>query len=823
MPQENTIARVAVSSAVFAIDKAYDYWIPEQWRGIARPGHRVIVPFGTGNRKAEGIIFAVEAAVDDDRKLKPLAHLFDDECILSQEELSLALWIKKRYFCTLFEASSVMLPPGLWNKRREAYAPGALPLEEALVLAGAGQKAGIVKAVYESPKPMEPAEIARQTGIASAPRLAAQLARAGVLNVQAEYQRKVGDKTIKMLGLALPFVQACEKIGHGRLAEKRKAVLACLEKERLLPEKELCYLTGVSPSTVRTLEKMGLLTAQHQDVYRRPAVAANEKAPDIVLSPRQREVLDGILRLQEKPQPGAALLHGVTGSGKTLVYIELIRETLKKGKDAILLVPEIALTPQMLQRFSLYFGNQVAVMHSALTAAQRVDEYKRVRAGKARVVVGTRSAVFAPLKNLGVIIIDEEQESTYHSESTPRYDAVEVAKYRCHKTGGLVLLGSATPSVESYYDAVQGKYPLFTIEQRYNDTPLPQASISDMRSVLAGGDAALIGPDLRRELEATLQRGEQGVLLINRRGSARMAVCVDCGYVPECKNCSVALTFHSRNGRLMCHHCGYSAPLETVCPVCGGEHIRLIGAGTQKVEEELLALLPGIRVIRMDADTTTGRTSHEKLLDSFAKGEADVLLGTQMVAKGLDFDNVTLVGVLDADLSLYCGDYHAQERTFSLLTQVVGRAGRRDKPGRAVIQTYHPGHAVIRAAADQNYQSFFEYEIKSREALQAPPFADLFVFQISAVRENDALRAALRVAGILVRAMEERYADLRTPVLGPAPCAILRLNNKYRYTVSFRGRDGRRVRELVSLALSTFYASPQCRAAAVTAARNPPA
>ena len=823
MPQENAVARVAVSSAVFAIDKAYDYAIPEKWRGLARPGHRVMVPFGAGNRKVEGIIFAIGAAEEDGRALKPLAHLFDDECILSQEELSLALWMKKRYFCTLFEAACVQLPPGLWNKHREVYAPGDLPLAQALEAAGAGQKAALVQWIYAAGRPVTAAEAARETGVAAAPRLLAQLVRSGALRSQMEYRRKVGDKTIKVVHPALPFSQACEAVGRGKLAEKRKAVLACLEREGPLPEKELCYLTGVSAASVRTLEKNGLLTAEYQEAYRRPVAAKREKAPEILLSPRQREVLEGILRLRQNAQPGAALLHGVTGSGKTLVYIELIRETLKQGRSAILLVPEIALTPQMLRQFVLYFGDEVAVLHSALTAAQRVDEYKRVRAGQAHVVVGTRSAVFAPLQKLGVIIIDEEQEATYHSESTPRYEAAEVAKYRCFKEGGLVLLGSATPSVESYYSASAGKYPLFTLDQRYNDNPLPTASVSDMRSALLNGDAALIGPELRRELEATLARGEQAVLFINRRGSARMATCIDCGYVPECKNCSVALTYHSRNDRLMCHHCGYSVPLAHTCPVCGSEHIRLIGAGTQRVEEELRAMFHGIRVIRMDADTTAGRTTHEKLLDSFARGEADVLLGTQMVAQGLDFDNVTLVGVLDADLSLYCGDYHAQERTFSLLAQVVGRAGRRSKPGRAVIQTYHPGNEIIRAAAAQDYQSFFQYEIKSREALQAPPFADLFVFQISAVRENEALRAALYIAGTLTRAMEERYGDLQTPVLGPAPCAILRLNNKYRYTVSFRGADGKRVRELIALVLNAVYAAPQCRGAAVTAARNPPA
>ncbi len=821
MPQDRMIVRAAVSSAVYSIDKAYDYAVPERWLDAVRPGQRVIVPFGSGNRKAEGIIFEV-AAASDGRPLKSLAHLFDDEFALSPDELSLALWMKKRYFCTLFEAACMFFPPGVWNKGQERYLPGPLPFEQALAQAGEGQKSCLIKTVYQSGKPLTAAELSRRTGIASAGRLLPQLVRAGLLDVHTDYRRRVGDKTIRTFRLAMPASQADEKLGRGKLAEKRRAVLDCLSREGELPEKELCYLTGVSASAVRTMEKMGLLLAGERGVCRSPVPAdIHEAAPELKLSPEQQTVLQQILRLQSSEQPGAALLHGVTGSGKTLVYIALIRETLKQGKTAILLVPEIALTPQMLRQFTRYFGSAVAVMHSGLTAAQRMEEYKRVRSGYARVVVGTRSAVFAPLTGLGVVIIDEEQEPTYSSESAPRYHAAEIAKYRCFKDGGLVLLGSATPSVESYYRAITGKYALFTLTRRYQDIPLPRAMISDMRSALLGGDAAVIGPDLRRELETTIAHGEQAVLFINRRGSARMAVCVECGYIPECRNCSVSLTYHSRNGRLMCHHCGYSVPLERSCPVCGSEHIRLIGAGTQKAEEELYALFPGVRVIRMDADTTSGRTTHERLLDSFAKGGADILLGTQMVAKGLDFDNVTLVGVLDADLSLFCGDYHAQERTFSLLAQVVGRAGRRNKPGRAVIQTYHPEHPVIQAAAAQDYGDFFEYEIKSRKALKAPPFADLFVFQLSAAKENDVLRAALRMAGILVRAMQERYTDLQTPVLGPAPCAILRLHNKYRYTVSFRGQDNRRVRELVAQALNTFYASPQSRSVTVTAARNP--
>ncbi len=819
---QSKLARVAVSSAIFAIDKAYDYLVPEKWLDAVQPGRRVIVPFGSGNRRAEGIIFSV-VPQETDAPVKAIEYVYEDECPLTQEQLSLALWMKKRYFCTLFEGANAQLPPGLWDKQREWYVPGDLPAEQAIKRAGKGKKAAVTAAVYSAGKPMKADEIAALCGIGSPGRLLSALVADGIIAQKIEIQRKVADKTVKMYTLAMPYIEALEQLGRGKLAEKRAKVLTCIrDAGGSLPAKEIVYQTGVSEGLLRSLARAGVLHTDTQPLYRRVEIARSQPVPPIELSAPQAEVFRRARAMLDAPQPGMALLHGITGSGKTLVYIELIRETLKKGKNAILLVPEIALTPQILRQFSHHFGDDIAVLHSALTTAQRVDEYRRIRTGQAHVALGTRSAVFAPLESLGIVIVDEEQELSYQSESSPRYDAIEVARYRCHKDGALLLLGSATPSASSYYHAMQGEYPILSLTQRYKDAPLPAVTISDMRAALLDGNASLIGNDLYRQLQETFDRKQQAVLFINRRGSARLALCADCGYVPECENCSVALTYHSRNGRLMCHHCGYSKPFEPVCPQCGGSHMQLIGAGTQKVEEELHALFPGIRVIRMDADTTTGRTSHERLLDSFAKGEADVLLGTQMVAKGLDFDNVTMVGVLDADLSLFSGDYHAQERTFSLLTQVVGRAGRRETPGRAVIQTYHPNHAVIRAAAAQDYRQFYDYEIQSREALKAPPFADIFVFQISAVRENDALRAALRIAGILSRAMQGPFCDLQTAILGPAPCFILRLNNKYRYTVSFRGTDGKRERELVAAVLTAFYRSAQGRAAAVTASRNPP-
>ncbi|MBQ1271485.1 MAG: primosomal protein N' [Clostridia bacterium] len=501
---------------------------------------------------------------------------------------------------------------------------------------------------------------------------------------------------------------------------------------------------------------------------------------------------------------GCALLHGVTGSGKTAVYVELIRKVVSQGKTAIMLVPEIALTPQMVRGFRRHFGSRVAVMHSTLTDQERYKEYMRVKMGRADIVIGTRSAVFAPLDNLGIIIIDEEHETTYKSESAPRYHAIEVAKYRCVKAGCPLLLGSATPSVESYYNAIEGRYSLYTLDERYNDAALPRTIIADMKESLKSGEDLSIGKTLRDELTMNLALGEQSILFINRRGNSKMAMCVDCGYVPECENCSVSLTYHSANGRLMCHHCGYSVPLMDKCPECGGGHIKLVGIGTQKIENEIAELYPQARVMRMDADTTEGRKSHEEILDAFGNKEADILLGTQMVAKGLDFLDVTLVGVIDADQALQSGSYLAGERSFSLISQVVGRAGRREKLGRAVIQSFSPSNPVIRAAAAQDYRAFFDYEIDVRQLVKAPPFYDIFTFFLSGEDEERVKQAADAIAKGLKSAFDGKYKEISSPVLGPAPAAIAKVNNKYRYTVVFKGKETKTSRALVSDILAWF-------------------
>ena len=475
------------------------------------------------------------------------------------------------------------------------------------------------------------------------------------------------------------------------------------------------------------------------------------------------------------------------------------------GKTAIVLVPEIVLTPQMMQKFSAYLGDDAAMLHSALRMSERYDQWKRIRRGEVRVVLGTRSAIFAPLKNLGLIILDEEQETSYQSENAPQYHTRDIAKYLCARDGAVLLLGSATPSIETAWAAEEGAYQKAVLRRRYNDYPLPQVLIADLRDEVKAGNGGTIGGLLRRELVKNLERGEQSILFLNRRGNSRMLLCGECGYVPECPRCSAALTYHSANRRLMCHYCGYSQPTLEYCPDCSG-FMKHIGTGTQKVEEELARLFPGTEILRMDGDTAAG--GHEPLLRRFEKERIPILLGTQMVAKGLDFENVTLVGVLAADLSLYIDNYRAAERTFSLLTQVVGRAGRGGKTGRAVIQTYTPENDVICCAAKQDYDSFYQSEIQMRRLRRYPPFADLFAITVSGAEEGAVLRAAASVRNIL----RHIYAnDGETEILGPAPALVLKVNNRYRYRVLLVGKNDKATRTILHGLLKDFAANPANR------------
>ena len=820
----NTVAKIALQAATYAIDKPYDYQVPLELLDTLRPGMRVIVPFGAGNRRTEGIVLALEGGYPDDPRRKSILTVLDEEPVLDGEALRLALWMRERWFCTVYDAARAMLPAGLYFSLQDRWklAPG-VDREAAYAAAGRSEHARhIVELLFVSGREADVAQIKEAFGTKD-PNPALKLLRdKGILTLETSASRGVGDKKELVASLAIPPEEAMALVTpRRRSAPLRYAVTELLCALGSASAKELCYFTGAANATLRSLEKSGILRLEHREVFRRVTVEAGERAAPPVLNAEQQAAFEGLDALAAAGRPAAALLYGVTGSGKTQVYLRLIYEALARGRTAMVLVPEIALTPQLLRIFASHFGDDIAVLHSSLRAGERYDEWKRVRSGQARVVIGTRSAVFAPLRNLGLLILDEEQESTYKSENVPKYHARDVAKYRCAQNDALLVLGSATPSVESMYHAKRGDYHLFTLRRRYNEQALPEVLIADMKKELRAGNGTSLSGPLRTGLAAAMEAGEQSILFLNRRGASRMVTCGECGEVPTCPRCSVHLTYHSANGRLMCHYCGHSEPLPDTCPSCGGA-LNFLGYGTQKVEEELHAAFPGREILRMDTDTVSATQSHEKLLSRFEKERIPVLVGTQMVAKGLDFENVTLVGVISADLSLYVDDYRAGERTFSLLTQVVGRAGRGAKQGRAVIQTFTPENDVIRCAARQDYDSFYEQEIELRRMRLCPPFRELFVLTASGPLESAVLRTCMRLRRSLEGWLAQPpFRDWELTVLGPAPASVAKINDRYRYRLTLAAQNTKEIRAMVAHLVRCAQTDKENKGVSVSADVNP--
>lgn len=742
------IAKIAVSAATYWIDRPYDYLVPEELGDRLKPGMRVLVPFSRGNRQTEGVVLAL---ADGSRyeALKPVLAVLDSEPVLTREQIQLALFMRERFFCTVYDAVKAILPAGLW--------------------------------------------------------------------FQADGSRRVRDKTVEMARLAVSGEDAADAADRiRRRSPQQAAILDMLCSFEALPSRELLLHCGASRPSLKSLCAKELVSLYQREVFRRPELPPEELTRLPVLNEEQARACEGIRELAESGKAGCALLQGVTGSGKTSVYIHLIRRQLDRGRSAILLVPEIALTPQMLRTFSSHFGDEVAVLHSSLSVGERYDEWKRIRSGKAHLVIGTRSAVFAPVQDLGLLIIDEEQEETYRSENSPRYHARDVAKYRCIKANCLLLLGSATPELVSRYQAEIGKYAFFLLRNRYNEQKLPEVRIVDMKRELRAGNGGCISSVLAEELQKNLDAGEQSILFLNRRGANKLISCGDCGYTYKCPRCSVSLTYHSVNRRLLCHYCGYSRRVDDSCPECGGR-LKYVGAGTQLVVEELQSLFPEREILRMDTDSVAPVGSHEELFDRFRREKIPFLVGTQMVTKGLNFENVTLVGVLSADQSLYAGDYRAGERTFSLITQVVGRSGRGSKPGRAVIQTFTPDNETIRLAASQDYEAFFRSELELRRLQNAPPFADLLAVTFSGTQESLVIQA-----GRFLRERLEQMIGLRDAAfLGPAPMNVVKVNNRYRYRVHISCRSGASIRACIAQAVIECSTDKRFRGVSVFAENDP--
>lgn len=805
------IAMLAVASAVYSIDKPYSYRIPDGMHVL--PGMRVIVPFGRGNRRSEAFVLKIED--DAVSGLKSIDRVLDTAPMMTDQFIRMAAFIRERYFCTFYDAIKAMLPAGLWFNTTATYtrtekdaSRARLSDLERLVLA-VFEESGVqltcdqIKSLIDSDEDLEAA--------------LQNLVRKKYLSCNLDFSRKIHDKTEQIVTLAVPAEEAMEYAHQKqRSAPVQYEFLKLLSTVGSGSSKELCYLTGATGQTVRRLEELGFLSCHTREVYRSALPTHIEPAEVLQLSAQQQAAFEGLLAQSELDKPGVSLLYGVTGSGKTSVYIQLIKSVLKKGRGALLLVPEIALTPQLISLLMSYFGNDVAVLHSALRVSERYDTWKKITQGDVHVVIGTRSAVFAPLQDLGLIIVDEEQEHTYKSENTPRYHAREVAIYRGAKEHALVVLGSATPSIETMYLAKKGTYTLFSLTERYNGKSLPSVALIDMKQEIKRGNGTDISQALRSAIEDNLINGKQSILFLNRRGAGRSVICVDCGDVVQCPRCSVSLTYHRRNHRQMCHHCGFSLPAADRCEKCGG-HLKVIGTGTQKIEQELQQMFPNVATVRMDADTITACNTHEDILNRFEGEKIPVLIGTQMVTKGLNFENVTLVGVVDADMSLYVDHYRAAETTFSMLTQVVGRSGRGAYAGKALIQTMTPEHSVLQLASKQDYDSFYDLEITMRQLQQCPPFGDIFTVTFVGLYEESTVRAAYGFRSLL----ETYRLSPSVKILGPSPAYVVKVNNRYRYNLTVCCSNDKNIRLQIAAALKAFGKNKKYKDVSAWADINP--
>lgn len=709
------IATVAVENTFFNYDGDYDYYVDEKSVNNIKVGMMVKVPFGNGNRLRNGIVIKLYTAINS--TLKEIDTIVNSAPVLSEEAVSLALWLRERCFCTTYDCLRQMLPRGLG---------------------------------------------------------------------------RVADKSSKMATLVIENEDDLPK-----LTPKQRSVVNLLFDIGTACVSEICEFCSVGKSVLDNLKKYGVIDYFDKQVFRTPYAVSNNNdiKTDISLSPKQEKAYETYLAMLNG-DGGTGLLFGVTGSGKTQVYLKLIDKALEHDKDVIVLVPEIGLTPQALAIFHSRYGSKVAVIHSGLSLGERNDEYKRIDTGDAKIVVGTRSAVFAPTHNLGLIIMDEEQENTYKSERTPKYSTKDVANYRAKYNKALFLMVSATPSLESYSNALANKYVLCEIDERYGDSKLPSVITVDMKAEMKSGNKSPVSLRLKEALQETLDNNKQAILLINRRGYNTFIACNDCGNVLTCPNCSISLTYHSYSNKLVCHYCGYTKPLDNKCTECGSDNIRYSGYGTQRIEDELSALFPLAKILRMDADTTSAKFSHDKLFSSFRNHEYDILIGTQMVAKGLDFPDVTLVGVVNADNSLYDENYNSAEKCFDLITQVIGRSGRRDDEGKAVIQTINPYNSTLEYASKQDYKGFYKNEIALRRAMTYPPYCDIYSVSFIGENENTVALCAKCFFDIL-KELNEKSAQ-KLIVLGPSPAKISKLNCQYRYRLSIKCKNSKNIRRLLN-------------------------
>ncbi|MBQ6906339.1 MAG: primosomal protein N' [Clostridia bacterium] len=795
-------ALVRILDILYPLDREYEYMIPLDLREPMKLGILVVVPFGRSNVPKMAVVTGF-SETSERSVVKSVERIAEYPIELSEEMLSLCEFIAERYFCSVGSALKMMIPPGLNMRAGERFFTVIDGDRVSNVSAYAEEMLGYIRA-NEGCGFAELEEHFENAG-----EHIPKLIKAGLISRTYELKERVNEKKVRYVRLNIDPTEAQDYLDGVKKApsEKSVRVIELLAQYGSVSESELLEYAGCTKGVIATLEKHELVEVFQKEVFRTP-YEQKKKEMNVVLSDEQTEAFSRIKSLMDSNEPRAALLYGVTGSGKTNVIISAVKETISRAKKAIVLVPEIGLASQAVELFMSHFGERAAVIHSALSVGERIDAYKRISNGDIDVVIGTRSAIFAPLENIGFIAIDEEQEHTYKSEMSPKYSAIEVAKFRAMKNNATLVLASATPSVETYYKAKKGIYELITLTKRYGNAVLPEVRFADLREDETVNPRRFIGKELKKEIEKNLENGEQTILFLNRRGYNFVVSCQKCGHVYYCPNCSVPLTVHvhgvRRGGALVCHYCGHSEYMPKKCKECGSEYISSSGYGTQMLEEELSELFPEARKIRMDGDTTVAKGSHDEMYELFRSGGADILYGTQMITKGLDFPNVTLVGIILADSFLFQNDFRAPERTFSMITQVIGRAGRSEKSGRAIVQTYAPNSEALRLAGTQDYVLFYEGDVAIRKAVLFPPFCDIALFVISGDDEKETEVSALAFYDALAKRHISENEDLPMKMFGPFNDTLYKLNGRYRKRIIVKFKNSTRSRRMFASVLKEF-------------------
>lgn len=792
-----SIVSVVITTAVRKFDKIYQYYVPEKLNKDVNVGVRVIVPFGNANRSVEGYIISINQESQFEN-LKEIKKIIDKNPILSKELIELAIWMKSRYICTYADAIKIMLPPGLGIKfKKRVYL-----INNVDGLRGNSKKLVDILQPFQTGIDYE--ELKQLSEIKNFSTTINSLIQKEIVRVEEKASSLAKEKNIKVAYISKSNEEVIEEIESNRIKKIQQIrVLEMLLENEYIAISDIMRFSNVSKSVLDTLKKYGYIDYKEIEVKRDPlSYMSVEKTYALKPTAEQKIALEKGITYLEDEQFNEMLIRGVTGSGKTEVYLQLIEYCINKGKQAIMLVPEISLTPQIVRRFKGRLGNQVAVLHSKLSLGERYDEWRRIKNQEVKVVVGARSAIFAPLQQLGIIIIDEEHEGTYKAETTPKYCAKEIARQRCIRNGATLIYGSATPSVETFYKAKSHEIDLVEMLERPNNILLPQVIIRDMREELNSGNRSIFSSILEREINNNIKNGEQTVLFLNRRGNASFVLCRNCGLTFTCRNCHVSMTYHSFDDRLICHYCGYTLKNPKECPKCQSSYIKSFGVGTQKIEEEVKKQFENSTVLRMDVDTTNYKNSHDDILNKFQQDNINILIGTQMVAKGHDFPNVTLVGVLAADSLLNIADYRATEKTFQLITQVAGRAGRGKLPGRVIVQTYNTDNFSIILASKHDYIGFYEQEIKLRKMLLYPPFTNIGMATLSGNDDKQVYYKAKQLSNKMKSLLQnEKDAE----VLGPTRTPITKIKNKYRWRIVIKCSDLNKIVEIWTKISDEFY------------------